>query len=98
MEWSDVIKLVELLLTVIVAAGGTVGIVNLVKRFTGVEDNVARVVSWVVTAVTALLAAVAAGQITPELFVNPVDAIVVIVTILLGVAKGSEGLYRLTKS
>jgi hypothetical protein len=97
MEWLDIQKLAELLLTIAAAAGGVVGIVGLLKKWFGIDDKVAQVVSWVVTAVMALLAAVVSGEITPELFVNPIDAVVVVVMILLGVARFSAGIYKLQK-
>lgn len=97
MNWFDIQKLAELLLTIAAAAGGVVGIVGLLKRWFGYTDKAAQVASWIVTAVMALLAAVVSGEITPELFASPVDAVVVVVMILLGVARFSAGIYKLQK-
>jgi uncharacterized membrane protein required for colicin V production len=97
MEWLDVTKLAELLLTVIAAAGGVVGIVGLLKKYFGFADQYAQIASWIISAIMALLAAMVSGEITPELFTNPIDALVAIVMILLGVAKTSAGIYTLQK-
>ena len=97
MEWMDVTKLAELLLTVAAAAGGVVGIVGLLKKWLGFADQYAQIASWIISAVMALLAALVSGEITPELFANPVDAVIVIVMILLGVAKASAGIYTIQK-
>lgn len=97
MEFLDIQKLVELLLTIIGAAGGVVGIVELLKRFTGLADEYAQAAAWVITAVMALLAAVVSGEINPGLFADPVDALVLIVNILLGVTVASRGIYTVYK-
>ncbi len=97
MEWLDVTKLAELLLTVIAAAGGVVGVVGLLKKWFGFADQYAQIASWIISAIMALLAALVSGEITPELFTNPVDALIVIVMILLGVAKASAGIYTIQK-
>ena len=97
MDWLDIQKLAKLVLTVVVASGGVVGLVGLLKRWFSFADQSAQIVSWVVSAIMALLAAVVSGEITPELFANPVDAVIVIVMILLGVAKASSGIYTIQK-
>ena len=71
MDWLDVQKLAQLLLTVTAAAGGVVGLVGLLKRWFGFNEQSAQVVSWVVSAIMALLAAVVSGEIPPELFAIP---------------------------
>jgi hypothetical protein len=97
MEWLDLQKVAGLLITLAVAAGGVVGIVGLLKKWFGIDDKAAQAASWVVTAIMALLAAVVSGEITPELFADPVDAVIAIVMILLGVARFSAGIYKLQK-
>jgi cytochrome b len=97
MDWLDVQKLAQLALVAIAAGGGVVGIVGLIKRWFSIEDKHAQIASWVVSVIMALLAAVVSGEINPELFVNPVDAIVAIAMIILSVAKVSAGFYTFQK-
>lgn len=98
MEWLEWQKLAGLGITLLTAAGGVVGIVGLLKKwFPIIDDKVARGVSWAVTALMAFLSAVVSNEITPELFANPVDAVIVVVMILLGVARFSAGIYTIQK-
>jgi len=97
MNWNDVVKLAELALTVAAAAGGTVGIVALLKKYLKLDGVGAQIASWVVTAVMGLLSAIVAGQINPDIFTNWVDTLTIVVMVILN-SITSGGVYRAYKA
>jgi len=95
--WGDLVTIVETLLIIAAAAGGTVGVVGLLKQLLKLDENGARIASWVVTGLMGVMAAAVSGQITPELFVNWATAVKVIVMIWI-TATSSSGVYQFQKA
>lgn len=97
MNWDQVLQLLGILMTLIVAAGGAVGITNALKQWLGVEGVAAQIVAFVVQGLVAVLGALLAGQITPDM--DWLTILGIVITIILGANKiyAVQRRERLTK-
>lgn len=94
MEWSSFVQFAGMLVAIIGGSAGVVPLVNWLKTQFNLEGNIVEVLSWIMSAIVAILIAVAGGVITPDLFADPLQ----LLTVVLGVIFGSNKLYAFDKS
>lgn len=94
MEWSSFVQFAGMLVAIIGGSAGVVPLINWLKQEFKLEGNIVEILSWVMSAVVAILIAVAGGVITPDLFADPLQ----LLTVVLGVIFGGNKLYTFDKS
>lgn len=89
-QWESLIELCLIITAWVTMSGGASAVAERVKGFFGLEGRQALALAWTVSAVIAIIGAIGANVINPELFDDPVKLAGAVLSVVVGAGKYYE--------